>query len=246
MSQFTNLLKKLFTIEDPDNFNKRWSGIQSIATIALVIIGGSIWTLYNTAARANLELEALKYKEGALDFEMNAQDQTIPNDPAHYIQIVTHIKNVGNRDVLMCFEDPDAPGKGNCDEDAGDPCHASSDLRPLVPPIHIARATLESNQIVFSNEHEITTASMYRDDCPKRPVSELRIQPGQTEKYVAVARVEQQGLYRISFFAYLTKEEREIVATSSRRPLPANGRTFWSGETYLNVTDTATPKPKKH
>jgi hypothetical protein len=244
-------------MEKSENFKNWWSGIQSIVTIVVMILG-LFWTVHTFSAlrqkatadtqlaEAQQRLEDLKYKEGALDFEMNASDERIPNDSAHYIEVTVRIKNIGNQDVLMCFEDPDGDGKSNCDKDVGDPCKAESNLRPLRSPIVISRAIFKSDSLNFGNDPGNVTVPMYRDDCPQHEVSEIRVQAGQTEWYTAVARVPKSGLYRISFFSYITKLDRNKMSvleantepSPSHLPLPTHGRPYWSATTFLTVGGT--------
>lgn len=133
-------------MENSEKFKNWWSGIQSIVTIG-IMIGGSIWTVHTFGAlrqkaiadtqlaEAQHRLEDVKFKEGTLDFQIDAKANKVPNDPGYYIEIAVRIKNIGNQDVLICLEDPGDPGESNCNKDAGYPCDAKSVMLPLRSPV---------------------------------------------------------------------------------------------------------------
>lgn len=229
--------KTLFSLKDTDSFSNGWSGIQSIITI-LAIFGGSIWTVYNFTAlgqkaKADLEIAEMKSKEPALDFELKTSEKGRTQDNHHYIEIVVQIKNVGSRDVVMCFEDPDKEGKSNCSENVGDPCKSQPGVKPFLQPIEIHHAILEPDKLVFNKEN--IEAIMYRPDCPQA-ITGMRIQVGQTESYTAAVALK-PGFYRVVFYSYVTPKQIEAAASPSHETLPPHSRPFWRATAFVSVED---------
>jgi len=234
-----------------DKVEKVSSIIKSFVTVLAVIVG-AWWTWHTFSvlgqkAKSDLEIEDLRHRESVLNFELKAAERTLINDKNHYIEIAVHVRNAGNSDVSLCFENPDDKKdatKTNCGVKAGYPCNAPPGLNGLpsvLPPLHIVRlisAGEKSNQLI-SDKDEDFTATTYRD-CPQGPVpvTEMRVQVGQTESYSTGVVVHKTGLYRVSFLAYVTDEqmEREMKSKSpSFVPLSRATRPFWKAETFLVV-----------
>ena len=227
----------MFKIKEPKNFSDVWSGIQSIVT-SIAIIAGAFWTMITfsvlgevnrkqldiNASRAqleNLELTNAKLRQkqdeqGALDLEIVASQQEVRGDKNRYINVLVKLKNVGTRDVAMCFEDPEENLPSSCD--------STGPRRHFKPPIHVARATLRSDQVIF---HEVATGVEYRGDLPEEPIRAIVIRAGQTELYTAAVRVSDAGLYRISFFSYFPQKEKTVLLRSFKP--------FWIAVTFLAV-----------
>lgn len=249
----TKELSKLERVE------KASSIIKSIVTVIAVIVG-AWWTVHTFSvlgqkAKADLELGDLSYREGVLNFEVKAMEQAVANDRNHYIEIVVQINNVGNSDVSLCFEDPnDKQPKTNCGEKADYPCEAvpgRNGLPKVLAPLHIARviSSVEKAHELVVDKDEDFTATRYREDCQGEPVpvTEMRVQKGQTESYTVGVVVHKTGLYHISFLAYVPDKEREREPTSkSFVPLSATAKPFWRAETFYVVGGASIAPLPKH
>jgi hypothetical protein len=198
-------------------FKDRWSGIQSIVSI-LVIFVGACWAV--TTFWGFGQAEKLKNDntvQGVVNLTIEASQVMPPDawqDEARYIKIELAVKNVGTKNVLMCYEDPVEGKTSNCEAPpAGQihkPCTAQ---RPCIAPINVARAHYDPSR--SENENKIKfdlpiRATWARNDDPSTPESALYVRAGQTISRIAVVAVPHPGLYRVSFSARLPKNETSL------------------------------------
>jgi hypothetical protein len=89
-------------------FSELMQGIES-AAIAIAVIGGGIWALFTfnalrlrQKARAEIEqIELQLQQQAVIDIHIEATQLVLPEDNAHYVEIVVTLKNSGNRNTHL-------------------------------------------------------------------------------------------------------------------------------------------------
>ena len=89
---------------------ERSAVIKDAAIVFAILIGG-VWTLYTfrslkerrSVELNQRELERKLLQQALVDVEIEASQQTIPNDATRYVEVLVKLRNEGNRDLRIDF-----------------------------------------------------------------------------------------------------------------------------------------------
>jgi len=209
--------RKLCHTAEPKDF---WEGLKSIVVVVAIIVGG-VWTGFTFSKlgsenKARAEIESLQAENARIrdqqsDLELSIEATQLkppPNDKTHYLTVIATLRNIGTRNIVVCFEDPlEDLLPTNCPlVDSGQTVR-----RHLVAPITVTYARLnpETTKIVFDTP---IPAELWREDDPKQPLKGLDLKVGQTELLATLVPLKEVGVYRIAF-AVRESEESRMVAS---------------------------------
>jgi len=178
-------------IKDHEKFNNIASGIQSLVITTAVIIGG-IWTLVTFNVLNQVEQSKAQLREieqrlkqfGTVDVQIEATQESLPNDTSEYISAIVQVKNIGTRTVILEYPDDG--------------------------PFSATRVVLAENGRM--NIGEIVRAKISAASNPWLAVSGSRLLPGEVERTPFFVKIAEPGLYKLTFYVDLTiLEKHEAV-----------------------------------
>lgn len=233
---FLSQWKELFHAKEAKDF---WAGMQSIFLIIGIIVGG-VWTgltfsKLGSVNRARAEIESLeaqnaRAKDQQSDVEMSIEATQLKppaNDRIHYLTVTVTVKNIGTRNLVMCFEDPFENLPTNC------PSKTDKEDQPrtrrAVPPVTVTHATSnpDATQIIFDTP---ISAQFWREDNPKKQLKGLELKVGQTEYLATLVPLKEVGLYRVAFA--VPQADEDTMVAPRLRPI-------WSISRFFVVRDNS-------
>lgn len=194
--------------------------MQSLAIACGVLIGG-LWTLYTfnvlgTSYKAETEAEIRQLdlatrEQGVINIAVNAGQVSIANDTGRYIKIDIQVQNVGNRNLVLDFPEYALTIAKVQTNEGGQLRREWYKFSPI-PSLYPAK--------LHSNEPEPNTFV--------KPVAKELVRAGQTIDYPCWFRVEDAGLYLVTFVGRLTGEDLGITqqAFGEVRPISVGEHTF--------------------
>lgn len=220
--------------QDPKDF---WDGIKNIAQVIALIVG-ALWigitfrTLGSaTKARADIEyVEAqnarIRDQPPVLELSIDAT-QLKPgdkNEKGHFVAIIVTVKNIGTRNMVVCFEQPIENLMTNCPLKNGQPPY-----RPYVAPLTIAYAgsSPDLTKTVYGGPRPV---DLVREDILSQPLKGLDLKVGQTELLTALVPLEKTGFYRVAFSVPESEEARQVA-----REL----KPIWSISKFIVIRDNS-------
>ena len=192
--------------------------VQSVAIACGVFIGG-LWTVFTFNAlqsgyKAEAEIRQIELasrEQGVINTSVNAGQVSIPNDTGRYIKIDIQVQNAGNRNLVLELPEHALTIAKVLLNEGGQLRRERYKFSP-VPSLYPAKSHLnetESNTFVKPLERELVRA-------------------GQTIDYPCWLRIEEAGLYLITFVGNLKGEDLSITqqALGEVKPISVGGHTF--------------------
>jgi hypothetical protein len=192
--------------------------VQSLAIACGVLIGG-FWTLFTfnalqTSYKAEAEIRQLELatrEQGVVNIAVNAGQVSIANDAGRYIKIGIQVQNTGNRNLMLEFPEYALTIAKVQTNEGGQLRREWYKFSPIpsLYPAKIHSHKLESNAFV-------------------EPVEKELVRAGQTIDYPCWFRVEEAGLYLVTFVGRLTGEDLGVTqqAFGEVRPISVGEHTF--------------------
>jgi multidrug efflux pump subunit AcrA (membrane-fusion protein) len=206
--------------------------LQSVALAGGVVIGG-FWALYKFRAlqasyKAEAEirqaesqirqadaqirqLELATREQGVVNITVNAGQVSIPNDRGRYIKIDIQVQNAGNRNLMLEFPEYALTVAKVQPNEGGQLLRQWYKFSPI-PSLYPAK--------VHSHDPGPNTFV--------EPVARELVRAGQTIDYPGWFRVEESGLYLITFVGSLKGEDLTVTqqAFGEVRPISVGEHTF--------------------
>jgi hypothetical protein len=164
------------------------SAIQSIAVVIGLAVT-AIWTLYTfnafaLRAKAKAELEELK-RFPIVEVSMVAAKQTVPNDNNLYIAVDVTVTNKGSTETNIEISES---------------------------PLAIARVEISgANELSARSEQRVP---IYAYTSGLKPLIKIKLRPSLSEVYSFVARVDQPGIYLLTFRIPVEKKYKDPHAVA--------------------------------
>lgn len=192
------------------------SAIQSFV-VAIGLIAGGIWTIITFkvfALRDKAEAELQRYEREiehydqkleqspVVEVSMQATKLTVPNDSHQYIVVDVTVANKGNKAANI-----------NLDK----------------PPLTIARVEISNDNIpLICSESQIRIYYVDYVDTTVKSLIKLKLRPGLSEVYSFIGRVDQPGVYLLTFQLPVPSDDKDIKFT----PIAP----WWGTSRFLVVT----------
>lgn len=203
------------TIEKLKTVAETW---QSVAIARGVLIGG-LWTLYTfdalrTGYKAEAEIRQLELatrEQGVINIAVTAGQVSIPNDTGRYIKIDIQVMNIGNRNLVLEFPKYALTIAKVQPNEGGQLRREWYKFSPI-PSLYPAK--------IHSHEPGPNTFV--------EPVERELVRAGQTIDYPCWFRVEEAGLYLVTFVGNLKGEDLTVTqqAFGEVRPISVGEHIF--------------------
>lgn len=202
-------------IKDHEKFKNIFSGIQSIAITLAIIIGG-IWTLYtfeilSQIEKARAELKEIKLKleqQAVVVLDINSSQIKTDHDTGYLIKANINVKNIGNRNVDIEFNNP---------------------------AFIATHVSFSSNGMQVFGERSVSNCYTSHPTMDGPKIDGTILRKGATATYPFIVKVKEPGIYHLQFKAKISETEFGVFQKLRNNLSKEPEKLFWSASDYFNV-----------